>query len=351
MVDFLSLDLNKFENQMLIFIDAYYKLLKENNNISLATEKNLIDEKWKKQIIDLLDDYLNKDESVFGLFSSRIKSIKKYLDKATRKGKLYLEFYMVSDIAEILYELYFNKKNRNKKGKSYMLNNMVRCINRDLIELRNKLSHDEMPEIEYILRFYEDQYFLIKYMKPSDSKIELSDYVIKDIQNNIYIYLSKLLVDYDKAFEFDYSLKKDSKENKELINICDNKEEINNEDINYETEKDIKNMFKSAPFKMSKYNFIKEDIQVENGTNKNINNENNKKEKKEIKGEKEEKMDKKDDGYIYEQSLESSSNNSYSNYCSSNTSGRNSINETYGNIKEEIDESVDKSQSNILNKY
>ena len=32
MVDFLALDLNKFENQMLIFIETYYNLLKEDKD-------------------------------------------------------------------------------------------------------------------------------------------------------------------------------------------------------------------------------------------------------------------------------------------------------------------------------
>ena len=67
---------------------------------------------------------------------------------------------------------------------------MVRCIYRELIELRNRLSHDENPSIENILRFYEDQYYLIKYMKPADLKYELSIYYItKDIKNNIHIYI------------------------------------------------------------------------------------------------------------------------------------------------------------------
>ena len=107
-------------------------------------------------IKNILDKYHNDNNPKF---LNRVKSIKDYLDKATYKDKINLEFYMVLDIAEILYETYFIEKNKKNKRRQedYIINNMVRCIYRELIELRNRLSHDENPSIENILRFYEDQ--------------------------------------------------------------------------------------------------------------------------------------------------------------------------------------------------
>ena len=110
MADFLSLDLNKFENQMLIFIEIYYNFLKSNLDQPLySNKKQEIGIKWKDQIKNILDKYHNDNNPKF---LNRVKSIKDYLDKATYKDKINLEFYMVLDIAEILYETYFIEKNK-----------------------------------------------------------------------------------------------------------------------------------------------------------------------------------------------------------------------------------------------
>ena len=342
MVDFLALDLNKFENQMLVFIEAYYNKLKEKKDKPLLiSEKNLIKKDWKDQIINLFDNYMIKEEKEFIKIKSRINSTKNYLNNATRKGNIKLEFYMILDILEILYEIYFYKKNKGYKNRNIIFINMIRCISRELIELRNKLSHDENPGIEYILRFYEDQYYLIKYLKIDDIKIELSDYITKDIKHNIHIYLSKILDEYDKTFEFD-SLKIESNKNKELNKIQDI-----NEDIDIEEKNEIESMFQSTPFKLPKYNFFNKDFENEKENDDNINIKEKKEENE--KKEEEDKIEKEDEKDIYEQSLDNSSQNSYSK-ISSISSERSSINETGGNIKEDIEVSVDKSQVDILKK-
>ena len=92
MVDFLALDLNKFENQMLVFIEAYYNMLKEKKDKPLLiSEKNLIKKDWKDQIINLFDNYMIKEEKEFIKIKSRINSTKKYLNNATRKGNIKIE--------------------------------------------------------------------------------------------------------------------------------------------------------------------------------------------------------------------------------------------------------------------
>ena len=172
-------------------------------------------------------------------------------------------------------------------------------------------------------------------MKPIEFKIELSDYAIKDIKNNIHLYLSKILNNCNKVFEFEFdSLKEDSNKNK-LINIY-----TNNENICIKSENEFKSLLNPIPFKIPKFIFTNQDFEIENNYNKKSNNEYI--EKKE-ENEKEENTE--EEKVIYEQSLINSSNNSFSNY-SSYSSERYSINENLFNIKEE----TDKSQSDIIKK-
>ena len=85
MADFLALDLNKFENQMVKFIEIYYNLLKDEKAEPLVSlkEKGL---KWKKQIIYLLEKKYPED-SPKGL-KTILKTIKEYLNEETKKEHL-----------------------------------------------------------------------------------------------------------------------------------------------------------------------------------------------------------------------------------------------------------------------
>ena len=65
MVDFISVDLSKFEEQMINFIEAYYNILnedKESNSINLEFGTN----KWNEKIIKLLKSYFKEDEKQKG---------------------------------------------------------------------------------------------------------------------------------------------------------------------------------------------------------------------------------------------------------------------------------------------
>ena len=62
MVDFIAKDINKFEDQMINYIEAYYSLLKTDkekddiSNIKIGTKT------WCEKIINLLYDYKKNDE-------------------------------------------------------------------------------------------------------------------------------------------------------------------------------------------------------------------------------------------------------------------------------------------------
>ena len=202
MADFLGLDIGKFQDQIMIFLETYYNLLKKKEDEPLFSIKKEGGMKWKEQIIQLLEYYYNEGNKKW--IKARMESAKEYLEEATKKKRLNIEFYMILDIAELLFEIYFDIKYRENRKKSceHIKKRIVRCIHRELIELRNELSHNENPPYEFILRFYEDQYYIIKYMKPKDTKIQLSDYITKEIKMNIHLYLEKNLKN-KKSFELD----------------------------------------------------------------------------------------------------------------------------------------------------
>ena len=338
MADYLALDLNKFENQMLNFIEIYYNLLKKEEDKPLKLmKKEDFDIEWKNQIINLLEEYSKEEYQKW--VKIRKDTIKKYLEKATEKNKIKIELYMIMDIAETLYEAYFDKKYMKypKKTGEHIKKHMSRCIYKELIELRNELSHNENPPLELILRFYEDQYYLIKFMKPNDAKVQLSNYIIKDIKMNIHICLEKLLKNY-KSFELNPL--------QEELNIYE--ESIKrNEDINFRKKKDlnkiltitnekkdiITSMFQSVPLKLPKYNFIKEEPQEE----KQLNDNNDKS-----------SINNDEEKDIYDNCIINDTHNSISSYNSSlSSSERNSVNENdnnnnisqtmTGNIKSAVD--------------
>ena len=258
MVDFLSIDLNRFEDQMLNFIEIYYNIIKKEEDEPLISIKKEGGIKWKNQIIKLLENYYQEVSQKW--IKSRMEAIKDYMEEATKKKKLNIEFYMIMDISEVLFEIYFDKKKpkNQKKSSEHIKKRIAKCIYRELIELRNELSHNENPPYEYILRFYEDQYYLIKFMKPENVKVQLSDYIIKEIKMNIHLYLEKNLKN-NKSFELN-PIQEEFLKFEELNEI--NEENLNNKYLNKnltitnETKNEIESMFKFEPFKLPKFNFI-----------------------------------------------------------------------------------------------
>ena len=333
MTDFIALDLNKFENQMVKFIEIYYNLLKDEKDEELISlKKNSII--WKDQIIQLLEKKYPED-SPKGL-KTRKETIKKYLKEITKNEHLNIEFYMILDILELLYETYFdqNIKKSQKKSNEHIQKHMARCIYRELIELRNKLGHDENPSYEFLLRFYEDQYYLIKFMKPTNAKVDLSDYIINDIKINIHLYLSKNL--YNKN-SFELNPLKEEFIYFEQLNKKNDYNANKNQFINKQTKESIESLFTLTPFKLQNYEFNKIELNESSNNNKKKNDDDD--------DDNDEKSEEKEENEIYEQSISRNSLN-FSN-ISSSSERSSSINENseFGNIKKEDED--DESYINI----
>ena len=328
MVDFIAADINKFEEQMLYYIEAYYNLLKDENEPDLPDIK-IKTKDWCEQIIHILTLYFDNKENK-KLNNIRKEGVVNYLKKMKEKKKPKIEFYMVLNIVHILYELYFNYKRKKKNERSDRIKyNRTSYIYKELIDLRNELGHIQNGfPLEDILRMYENFYYLIKFMKPEiNSKVKIDEIFCKEIKENIHIYLEKNL-NYDKSFElnelyeefkkFEFENKKIDISPKKIINIDEQLLKNN-------TEKAIQSLFEFPPKKLPVYDFKKaENLDINNIDNKIIK-------ENEIKDEedKEEEKNEKD------KSLDSLSNESISegfSYSSSN-SERNSINEMEGNIK------------------
>lgn len=349
MADFLALDLSKFEDQMIHFIEIYYNYLKDEKDDPLSPLRKDGGIKWKEQILKLLNNKIGENSR--GGFKARKEAVEIYLNEATKKNKVNFEFYMIIDIAELLYEIYFDSKNKSLnnnynrrikiKSSEHIKKHISRNICKEIVHLRNELSHDENPPLEYILRFYEDQYYIIKFMKPSEITVQLSDYVIKEIKINIHIYLEKNL-NYLKSFELNPI-------QEEFINFENKNNRINdvyknkNFSINNKTRDAIKSMFEFTPFKLPKYDFNfknkEESIIKDDEKHKNLDNESD--------SDEEEKN-------IYDRSVGHSSRNTFSDIgsCSSSSEVA-SINESTskpGNIKEGDgdDSKTNLSKSNLL---
>ena len=348
MVDFLALDLNKFEQQMMHFIEIYYNYLKKEEDKPLSPIRKDGGLDWKNQILTLLDNQIG--ENCREGFKSRKEAIKNYLNEATKKNKVNYEFYMIMDIVELLYEIYFDKKNKNLnknynrrlkiKSIDHIKKHMSRNICKEIVHLRNELSHDENPPLEYILRFYEDQYYIIKFMKPSETTVKLNDYITKEIKINIHIYLEKNL-NYIKSFELNPL-------QEEFIQFENNNNKINdvyknnNFSINNKTRDAIKSMFEFTPFKLPKYNFNfkNEEKSIINEDEKNENSDDN-------------SDNEEDNKNIYDRSVGHSSRNSISDLqgsfsSSSEVASINESNTKPGNIKEGDESFTNLSRTNFL---
>ena len=345
MVDFLSPDINKFEEQMISFIEAYYTILTEDKE-SISTNIKIGSNDWWIKIKKLLKSFYNEDESKKGI-NLRIGGMIKYLEEIGKSGKN-VEFYMIINIVHFLYEMYYNNKKKKKNERNILIEyKMAQSIYKELITLRNELSHNQnfVPSLEYILRLYEDFYYLIKFMKPDvpSVKVNMNEKFLRDIKMNIHIYLEKNL-EYDKSFELNSLINEFKKLEEEMnINIKPSKPykklKLNKNPLTEE----IKSLFDYLPQKLPKYDFKKEDRidDKEKSTNNDISNINDENEN-EI--EEEKKMN--------ENSLDNSSNDSIVDYESfSSNSDRNSINEKEGNIKstDETNNSISVSKQDIYN--
>ena len=332
MVDFIAQDLNKFEDQMLHYIEAYHNLLKDEITPDLVDIHKDID-KWIKQIIDLLNIYYKEKKN--GLYLRKEDIIKSLTDIKEKKNKK-IEFYLILNIAHFLYETHYNsKKLKSNERSEYLENKMTRCIYKEIISLRNRLSHSQRmsPSLELILRLYEDFYYLIKYMKPISPKVKINEQFLREIKINIHIYLEKNL-NYDKSFELNslFDEFKNYEIQNKIIDIEPQKEfNFNEKEINNDTKKLIESIFDFAPIKLPKYDFNKG--------------------KKIIKEDEDEKEDEINEKLMYEKSLDiqfnDSLNNSMSNFSSS--SERNSINDKSGNIKRFDESEISKSRIDIQN--
>ncbi len=331
MVDFIASDINKFEEQMINYIEAYYNILKEKDDIDLSNLK-IGSKDWCNKIILLLDKYFDNNENK-KLNNLRKEGIVNYLKRMKEKKKPKIEFYMILNVAHILYEIYYTFKRKKKNERSDRIKyNRTSYIYKELIDLRNELGHIQSGfPLEDILRLYEDFYYLIKFMKPeANTKVKKDEQFYKEIKENIHIYLEKNL-NYDKSFELNElydEFKKFEFENQKIDitpNIIMN---IDEKLLKNDTEKAIQSIFEFPPKKLPIYDFKKAE-------NFDINENKNNKENIDIKDEDEKEEEKNEK----EKSIDSFSNDSISegfSYSSSN-SERNSINDMEGNIKKSDD--------------
>ena len=331
MVDFIASDINKFEEQMINYIEAYYNILKEKDDIDLSNLK-IGSKDWCDKIILLFDKYFDNNENK-KLNNSRKEGIVNYLKRMKEKKKPKIEFYMILNVAHILYEIYYTFKRKKKNERSDRIKyNRTSYIYKELIDLRNELGHIQNGfPLEDILRLYEDFYYLIKFMKPeANIKVKKDEQFYKEIKENIHIYLEKNL-NYDKSFELNelYDEFKKFEFESQKIDITPHKiMNIDEKLLKNDTEKAIQSIFEIPPKKLPVYDFKKAE-------NFDINENKSNKENIDIKDEDEKEEEKNEK----EKSIDSFSNDSISegfSYSSSN-SERNSINDMEGNIKKSDD--------------
>ena len=263
MVDFIAADINKFEEQMYYYIEAYYNILKDKDDPDLPDIKFNIKD-WCEKIIHQLNLYFDNGENK-KLNNIRKEVVVNYLKKMKEKKKPKIEFYMILNIAHILYEIYFTYKRKKKNERSDRIKyNRTNYIYKEIIDLRNELGHIQNGfPLEDILRIYEDFYYLIKFMKPEVGyKVKIDEIFCKEIKENIHIYLEKNL-NYDKSFElnelyeefkkFEFENKKIDISPKKIINIDE-------QSLKNDTEKVIQSLFKFPPKKLPVYDFKNLDI-------------------------------------------------------------------------------------------
>ena len=275
MADSLASDLNKFSNQIEKIIGVYYNLLNENNNEKYSPLKKNECEKWCSQILSFLNNYIKNKEKVTKIILDQKNAIESFYEKLKKTKNKCIEFYIIINTCQLLFEIYFDKKlpYRSKTNADHYEKHMSRWIAKEIINLRNEIGHNENPSLELILRFYQDQFFYLKYIKPKNINFRLDNYALEDIKLNIQIYLAKNI-------EFKDSFDLDLLKNKEKYNENE-KNSINISEENKQKMKEsILSLYNNYPLKLPefKFNILDENDKKELNDKKNKENKENKEE-------------------------------------------------------------------------
>ena len=253
-------DLKKYEEQLLVFIEIYFNELNKDNKDDLIFTQNNSNINWKNKI----KIYLEKSKEKFEQkdhkhFNKRIERIVEKIEE-NKKNDSENEFIIILDIAELLYDIHYIEINGDikKKSSNKIKHNMVKQTYKELIQMvrfiYSKYKDKKSVPLEILLRFYENQFYLIKHMKPAFKDIELNNYIEKQLKIRILMYINQNLNSIN-SFELNPLKEEFIKYDEE--NNFDKK--INNEFYIKNKTKDVtKSMFEFTPFKLSDYNFDKQ---------------------------------------------------------------------------------------------
>ena len=253
-------DLKKYEEQLLVFIEIYFNELNKDNKDDLIFTQNNSNINWKNKI----KIYLEKSKEKFEQkdhkhFNKRIERIVEKIEE-NKKNDSENEFIIILDIAELLYDIHYIEINGDikKKSSNKIKHNMVKQTYKELIQMvrfiYSKYKDKKSVPLEILLRFYENQFYLIKHMKPTFKDIELNNYIEKQLKIRILMYMNQNLNSIN-SFELNPLKEEFIKYDEE--NNFDKK--INNEFYIKNKTKDVtKSMFEFTPFKLSDYNFDKQ---------------------------------------------------------------------------------------------
>lgn len=253
-------DLKKYEKQLLVFIEIYFNELNKDYKDNLICTQNNSSTNWKNEIKIYLEKNKEKfEQSYHNHFNKRIEKIVEKIEE-NKKNDNENEFIFVLDIAEILYDIHYVEINGDfkKKSSNKIKHNMVKHTYKELIQMvrliYSKYKDKKNVPLEILLRFYENQFYLIKHMKPTFKDITLNNYIEKQLKIRILMYMNQNLNSIN-SFELN-PLKEEFIKYDEENNID---KKINNDFyIKNKTKDVIKSMFEFTPFKLSDYNFDKQ---------------------------------------------------------------------------------------------
>ena len=267
-------DYNKFEEQLLKFIELYYNEINKNNKEILFSNPIKKDDIiWKNKIKLFLENFQKNLNPKNTYNKSRISKILDTLEEKSHSNSKIInnEFNLILDISELLFEIHFERYGHPKKSGIQLNKNMTRNIYKELIHiiklLINRNKSNKKTSYEFILRFYEDQYYLIKYMTPNFTNIEYNDYINKELKIKMLIYLNKNL-NSENSFELNPLKEEFIKYDLENNNYIEKDYDFY---IKNKTKDVIKSMFEFVPFKLPNYNFININDD-KNNNNKDLSN-------------------------------------------------------------------------------
>ena len=253
-------DLKKFEEQLLVFIELYFNELNKDNKDDLIFTQNNSNINWKNKMKIYLEKSKEKfEQNDHNHFNKRIERIVEKIED-NKKNDSENEFIIILDIAELLYDIHYIEINGDikKKSSNKIKHNMVKQTYKELIQMvrfiYSKYKDKKSVPLEILLRFYENQFYLIKNMKPAFKDITLNNYIEKQLKIRILMYMNQNLNSIN-SFELNPLKEEFIKYDEE--NNFDKK--INNDFyITNKTKDVIKSMFEFTPFKLSDYNFDKQ---------------------------------------------------------------------------------------------